>query len=88
MNSAMRRTATYFHCCCAGLASAPAVVRAPNTTVPMPGNCRRQSMAFWFRIPCCGSVMIPFGSTPVVPRSAVSMPAGDFQTPRALSSWP
>jgi len=32
------------------------------------------------------SVIAPHGTTPVVPRIVVSSPAGDFQTPRLLSS--
>ena len=32
--------------------------------------------------------MTPAGSTPDVPVSAVSIPAGDFHTPNVLSSLP
>src|SRR5579859_6700554 len=88
MNRAIRRTAMYFHCCLAVLASAPAVVRAPKITVPTAGNWRRQLSALRFRTPCWRSVIAPAPTTPVVPVSTVSIPAGDFHTPRALSSCP
>ena len=84
MNKAMRRTATYFHCSYAGLSDTS--VRAPKTTLPIPGNVRMQLTPSGLRTPCCGSVSAPHGTTPVVPRIVVSSPAGDFQTPRLLSS--
>ena len=42
MNSAVRRTGTYFHSSASW--SAPRSVRAPQTTGPMTGNVRRQLM--------------------------------------------
>src|SRR5215471_3826398 len=84
MNNVIRRTGTYHHCWNASLPDTS--VRAPNTTVPNPGNALRQLMPRGLSTPCLGSVMLPLGTTPVVFRTVVSIPAGAFHTPRLTSS--
>ena len=84
MNRAVRRTGTYFHCSYAGFLDTR--VRAPNTTVPMPGNSRRQLTPSPLRTPCCMSVIRPHATTPLVPLIVVSRPAGALPTLHEASS--
>ena len=54
MNSAVRRTGTYFHSLACW--SAPTSVRAPQTTLPMTGNVRRALMPSGLRAPLSASL--------------------------------
>ena len=69
-NSVIRRTGTYRYCWNAGLAATS--VRAPKTTVPMPGNDLRQLTPSGLSVPCRGSVIRPDATTPVVLETSAS----------------
>jgi hypothetical protein len=83
MYKAKRRTGMYFHC--DSSLSGPAMVRAPQQTLPYTGKLRRQLIASGFSTPFSGSVSarVSEGTLP----NTVAVPAGAFHTPRALSVW-
>ncbi len=79
--SAVRRTGRYFHS--EASRSAPARVRAPQTTWPAPGEARRQLTPSGLSRPISRSVSgIASAATPP---SVASSPAGAFHTPRVAS---
>ena len=76
----MRRTGTYFHSLASW--SAPSSVRAPHETLPNTGKVRRQLMPSGLSAPFSASVS---SAVRLAPRSAASVPAGAFHTPRVAS---
>src|SRR6516162_2776322 len=81
MNSAVRRTGTYFHWLAS--ASAPTSVRAPHSTEPYTGNVLKQFSPSGFRTPFSASVILY--TRLWTPDSVASVPAGAFHTPRVPS---
>ena len=71
----------YFHSDAS--ASAPSSVRAPQTTLPITGNVRRQLTPRGLSWPFSPSVSVT--ASPAAPAIVASSPAGAFQTPRSAS---
>src|SRR3954467_11357751 len=81
MYSARRRIGTYFQSDAESLA---AKVRAPQTTIPVPGNARSRLTPAVLSRSATASLK-PSGERTAAPFTVASTPAGAFHTPRDAS---